>query len=111
MNWIKKTKLMELEKRIHEGIHYYVPKYSAENLVPNRCELCHRSRSKKRKLTRHHLIPNSVTKKQFMQTKLAMICWDCHRYIHSIFTNEELAFKYNSIELLKEKLKQMGDVK
>ncbi|WP_431800217.1 HNH endonuclease [Halobacillus andaensis] len=58
------------------------------------CELCHRNPVK---TTEHHLIP-----KQHGGTNgpTAVLCSACHRQIHALFTNEELAGFYHSLERL-----------
>ncbi|WP_226576831.1 HNH endonuclease [Halobacillus litoralis] len=60
------------------------------------CDLCHRYPVK---TTEHHLIP-----KQFggVEGPTAMLCTACHRQIHALFTNEELASFYHSIERLQD---------
>ncbi|UOQ43480.1 HNH endonuclease [Halobacillus salinarum] len=54
------------------------------------CELCHRF---SRKVTEHHLVP-----KQYggVNEPTVMLCSDCHRQIHLIFTNIELAGFYHT---------------
>lgn len=59
------------------------------------CELCRRQGVPK--LTEHHLIPREEGGKD-MQT--AWLCEDCHRQIHALFTNKELAVRLNTLELL-----------
>ncbi|REJ08414.1 HNH endonuclease [Halobacillus trueperi] len=60
------------------------------------CDLCARSPVK---TTEHHLIP-----KQYggVEGPTAMLCSACHRQIHALFTNEELAAFYHSVERLKD---------
>ncbi|MCP3026723.1 HNH endonuclease [Halobacillus sp. A5] len=58
------------------------------------CALCGR---KAVNLTEHHLVP----KQQGGTNGLtAMLCSACHRQIHALFTNEELADFYHSLERL-----------
>lgn len=66
------------------------------------CELCERNMF----LTLHHLIPKKLHKQckkkklyndnELLQT--VSICRQCHSAIHRIFTHDELAYTYNSID-------------
>lgn len=60
------------------------------------CDLCYRSPVK---TSEHHLIP-----KQFggVDGPTAMLCSACHRQIHALFTNEELAGFYHSVARLQD---------
>lgn len=49
------------------------------------CPICDRDVPEKR-MTRHHLKTRKVD-----QHLIEVICSDCHRYIHRLFTNKELA--------------------
>ncbi|MBQ1770309.1 MAG: HNH endonuclease [Turicibacter sp.] len=71
-------------------------------LVEKRCELCERSEIK---LTKHHIIPKE---EGGTEKDIVMICSDCHRQIHALYSNQELALRLFSIEALKndEKLKK-----
>ena len=71
-------------------------------LMEKRCELCERSDIK---LTKHHLIPRE---EGGTEKDIVMICSDCHRQIHTSYSNQELALLLFSIEALKsdEKLKK-----
>ncbi|PAE17404.1 hypothetical protein CHH91_04110 [Virgibacillus sp. 7505] len=60
-----------------------------------RCALCGRD---KVTLTEHHLIPKEMDG-TFLDT--AMICIPCHKQIHALYTNEELAARLPSIEDLR----------
>jgi len=69
------------------------------------CEACQREVI----TTEHHLIPRSQHKrgvvcrqfsKQEMRTRKAMLCLPCHRQVHRLFTERELALQYNTIESL-----------
>lgn len=60
-----------------------------------RCELCGRDEVT---LTEHHLIPKEMGG-TFLVT--AMICISCHKQIHALYTNEELAARLPSIEALR----------
>lgn len=70
--------------------------------VEKRCELCERSEIK---LTKHHIIPKE---EGGTEKDIVMICSDCHRQIHALYSNQELALRLFSIEALKndEKLKK-----
>jgi hypothetical protein len=68
------------------------------------CELCDREL----RLTRHHLIPREMhervsrtrgTPKEVLN-RTAALCRMCHNAVHRFFSNMELAFDFNTIELL-----------
>lgn len=59
------------------------------------CELCNRNVSI---ITRHHLIPKQKGGSNY---KTICLCITCHKQIHALFTNTELATLYNSMESLK----------
>ena len=62
------------------------------------CELCGASS----RITKHHLVPVSVTEKRRARDKnVAYLCETCHKLVHKIFSNEELAESYNTVEALK----------
>lgn len=63
--------------------------------MENRCELCERSEII---LTKHHMIPRE---EGGTEKDIAMICPDCHRQIHALYSNQELALRLFSIEALK----------
>ncbi|KFZ41757.1 HNH endonuclease [Anoxybacillus flavithermus] len=56
------------------------------------CELCGREDVV---LTVHHLTP-----KEYGGTETAKLCIPCHKQIHAIYTNEELASRLYTIERL-----------
>ncbi|MEH7444450.1 HNH endonuclease [Bacillus sp. JJ1122] len=60
-----------------------------------KCELCCRDDVE---VTIHHLTPKELGG-TFMPT--AKLCIPCHKQIHALFTNEELAASLNTIELLR----------
>lgn len=71
-----------------------------------RCELCSREC---RRLTRHHLIPqtrhkNKKNKKMFdrqeVKERIAMLCRPCHSMVHATFSEKELEASLNTVELL-----------
>ena len=70
-----------------------------------RCALCQRAATH---LTRHHLVPRTVhsrprTRRKFSRDErltVALLCRACHKQVHSLFTEAELACDYCSIEAL-----------
>ncbi len=62
------------------------------------CQLCDRDLEK---LTVHHLVPRqTVKRKQAAPGETIDICSACHRQIHSLYSNKELAKNLNTIEKL-----------
>ena len=70
------------------------------------CALCGRAGLK---LTRHHLIPRAMhTKarirkkwdKETLRSRLAMVCSGCHKQIHAVLTEKELADTFHTVEAL-----------
>ncbi|MDG3074890.1 HNH endonuclease [Bacillus halotolerans] len=59
------------------------------------CELCGRSDVQ---LTEHHLTPKEEGG-TFLPT--AMLCTPCHKQIHALYTNQELAVRLSGIEALR----------
>ena len=59
------------------------------------CELCNRNVSI---ITKHHLIPLEKGGKKFETLSL---CPTCHKQIHALFTNRELATHFHTLESLK----------
>ncbi|MGD6801546.1 HNH endonuclease [Rossellomorea vietnamensis] len=59
------------------------------------CELCMREEVE---TTRHHLTPKEEGG-TFLPT--AQLCKACHKQIHSLYTNEELAARLSTIESLR----------
>lgn len=75
---------------------------------PARCQLCGRAGAE---LTRHHLIPrtrhgNKRSRRRFaletMRNQILWLCRPCHKQIHALFTEKELAEHYHSREALLE---------
>ena len=62
------------------------------------CALCQRNVEK---LTEHHLTPRSRLKKGETTPKI-WICGPCHRQIHVLFSNVELAEFFNTRERLRD---------
>ena len=61
-----------------------------------KCELCGREVTKR--YENHHLVPKS---NGGLHTATVVLHPICHRQIHALFTNHELASLYNTIERLK----------
>lgn len=62
--------------------------------MEGKCELCHRPDIV---LTKHHLLPREEGGKE---EHISYICEDCHKHIHALYTNRELAVRLNTIEVL-----------
>ena len=63
--------------------------------MDNICQLCDR---KVDKLTKHHLLPRE---EGGCEEHISYICSDCHRQIHALYTNKELAIRLDTIDKLK----------
>ena len=63
-----------------------------------KCELCDREVAQ---ITEHHLKPKSRLKKG-ETTPTIWICSACHRQIHVLFSNLQLADEYNRLERLRD---------
>lgn len=61
------------------------------------CELCRRHGVLK--ITEHHLVPREEGGKDM---EVAWLCPDCHKQIHALYTNKELALRLYTLERLKE---------
>jgi 5-methylcytosine-specific restriction endonuclease McrA len=61
------------------------------------CELCERPVEK---LTVHHLVPRSQGKKG-QQLPTALLCPACHKQLHALYSNRQLARELRSVEQLK----------
>lgn len=59
------------------------------------CELCRRIGIPK--ITEHHLIPKEVGGANM---PVAWLCEACHKQIHALYSNKELAIRLNTIKLL-----------
>lgn len=65
-----------------------------------RCELCEREEVR---LTVHHLIPRQQTKRKKADPGPTLsICPACHRQIHTLFSNQQLAKDLYSSEKLRQ---------
>lgn len=63
------------------------------------CELCERDLER---LTAHHLVPRQNTKRKNEDPAPTIeICSACHRQIHSLFDNKQLAQELNTLDKLK----------
>ncbi|WP_447530045.1 hypothetical protein [Vreelandella sp. TE19] len=74
---------------------------------PNACELCRRPAA----LTKHHLIPRTLHnkaryKKRYSRkvrlTAIAWLCHPCHKHIHGLYSERELADRFPSVQALAE---------
>ncbi|GGC74245.1 hypothetical protein [Vreelandella lutescens] len=72
---------------------------------PNGCELCQRESP----LTKHHLIPRTLHNKPRYQkrhsreerlTAIVWLCHPCHKHIHRLYSERELADRFTTIEAL-----------
>lgn len=59
------------------------------------CELCRRVGIPK--ITEHHLTPREVGGASM---PVALLCEACHKQIHALYTNKELAMRLNTIQSL-----------
>lgn len=67
------------------------------------CELCQREMES---LTVHHLIPRQYLKrKKIAASPIINICSACHKQIHALFDNKQLARELNSLDKLKQEPK------
>jgi 5-methylcytosine-specific restriction endonuclease McrA len=63
------------------------------------CQLCDRDLPA---LTAHHLVPRQHTKRKSLNVSdTAQICSACHRQIHTLFDNRQLAQDLNTVDKLK----------
>lgn len=63
------------------------------------CELCEREMAN---LTAHHLVPRQTAKRKKLDPGPTIdICSACHRQIHHLFSNAQLAQELNSAEKLR----------
>ncbi len=59
------------------------------------CQLCKREGINK--ITEHHLVPKQVGGAKL---PVALLCQDCHKQIHALYTNKELAMRLNTLQAL-----------
>lgn len=71
----------------------------------NTCELCNRENIE---TTIHHLLPKEMGGK-FGPT--AHLCIPCHKQIHALYTNKEIAARLTTIPALKEDVKIASFIK
>ncbi len=69
------------------------------------CKLCEREEVE---ITVHHLTPKEMGG-TFLPT--ANLCIPCHKQIHALYTNEELAIRLNTVLLLKDDPKIFSFIK
>ena len=71
------------------------------------CELCQREAVS---VTRHHLIPRAVHRKPRttrtfkpgeLKGRIAILCAACHKFVHSVLSEKELAAEYTTLENLR----------
>ena len=87
----------------------YAPKDNGQSCAdadaPIECQVCERRVN----LTRHHLYPRemhkfclkrSVATAEELERSVLHCCRLCHNAIHRFFSNEDLALRYHSLELL-----------
>ncbi|WP_108670110.1 hypothetical protein [Peribacillus acanthi] len=65
-----------------------------KKITTGKCELCLREDVE---LTEHHLTPKEMGG-TFLPTSL--LCIPCHKQIHALYSNEELALSLNTIQVL-----------
>jgi hypothetical protein len=76
------------------------PRIEPESKIIGTCETCYCSRM----LFRHHLIPQSITRKRHRRkSATVLICFKCHTQIHQT-PNKILADQFNTLEKVKELL-------
>lgn len=59
------------------------------------CELCKREGVPK--VTEHHLVPREEGGKD---GDVAWLCESCHKQVHALYTNKELAIRLNTLDSL-----------
>lgn len=59
------------------------------------CLFCERELT----LTKHHLLPREFGGDE---EHIVLICSDCHRQIHALYTNKELALRLSTVEALRQ---------
>lgn len=65
-------------------------------MKPSTCELCGRSPVE---TTVHHLTPRE---EGGSHGQTADLCRTCHKQIHALYTNKELAVRLNTVEMLRQ---------
>jgi hypothetical protein len=105
--------LPDVQSIISNSIPNYISTVTAPPPIwsktrPDACELCERDWVP---LTYHHLIPRSTHDKvlkrgwheEWELNKVAWLCSACHRCVHRVASNEELARYWDTVEKLKER--------
>ena len=67
-----------------------------------RCFICNQMVSE---ITLHHLVPQCL---YGGREEKIQVCKSCHVKVHRIFSNEELAEKYNTLETLRDAIIRYG---
>lgn len=71
------------------------------------CELCGRAQIE---LTRHHLVPRRERRKTRvrrsfadidLRTHLALLCRPCHKFLHALLTEKQLADGFSTLDQLR----------
>ena len=73
----------------------------SDSAATQRCELCERAVAK---LTVHHLVPVSQGRRagtKSIELPTALLCSACHRHLHTVFSNRDLARELSSLDALK----------
>ena len=82
--------------------------FQTERAEAERCELCGRRVSR---LTRHHLVPRSRTRKKRRKGKpfdrddfehTALLCAPCHRNVHVVLGHKDLEREYRTVDALRQ---------
>jgi HNH endonuclease len=74
------------------------PQFDYQTSIALKCQLCDREMEN---LTIHHLVPKqAVKRKKADPGPTVEICSACHRQIHTLFNNAELAKYFNSSKIL-----------
>ncbi|PTU17116.1 hypothetical protein P175DRAFT_0512594 [Aspergillus ochraceoroseus IBT 24754] len=79
--------------------------------APTPCEICARDWIP---LSYHHLIPRGVhakVRKRGWQEDVAWLCRACHRFVHRVASNEELAREWFPVERIMERIMEREDVR
>jgi len=72
-----------------------------QNTAPQQCQLCERAVAR---LTVHHLVPVSQGRragKKSIELPTALVCGACHRQLHTLFSNRNLARELDTLDKLK----------
>lgn len=67
-------------------------------------EICNFCKRNVDELTEHHLIPKSEAKRNKLkidELPVALLCRQCHKKIHSLYSNRKLADEFNTLDKLR----------